>query len=190
MRRRLLRAAAGLLAAALLPAAAPAQAEMYADGHGMLLYTHALTIEYDGNSLTGGAFSVAADIALRGRFVGRAQLDILDPGSLSGAGADEVQSGLAIVGSIGYRWRPAGPSRYSIDILAHGGYAQVTYTTAGTSDVTDASPQFGLGVAPHINFTDRLAISLQFRFLQGADAGEGTAINRTDFGFGGRLTLF
>lgn len=163
---------------------------MTAEGHGMLLYTHALTLEYDGNSQTGGAFSVAGDIALRGRFVGRAQLDILNPGSLSGDNAENVQSGLAFVGSLGYRWQPAGPSRYSVDILGHAGYSQVTYATTGTTEFTDASPQFGFGVAPHVNFTDRLAVSFQFRFLRGADVGEGTAINRTDIGFGGRLTLF
>lgn len=187
MRRYLLRAAAAMAALALLPALGAAQ--MNVEGGGMLLYTHAPVLEYDGGSLSGGSISAACDLLFRGRIVARGQVDILNAESLSGDNADAAQSGLALVGSLGYRLSPSRTPRVTIDLLAHVGYAQVTYE-AGASELTDASPQFGFGVAPHVALTDRLGLSFQLRYLRGAPVGEGSAINRTDLSLGARLALF
>ena len=169
-----------------LPSGAAAQGRI--SGSLLGLYTHAPTLEYDGRELSGAFYSVGGELVLNDRFVGRAQIDVLSTGSLSGSGAANATGGLGIIGSLGYRLNFSALPALSLDLLGHGGYAQVTYENG--SEFTDASPQFGFGIAPHLSFGERLALTMSLRILNGADVGEGTAINRTDVGIGGRLTVF
>ena len=179
---------AALFALALVPASVSAQDQAVA-GSGLLLYSHAPTIEFDGDSYAGASLSAAGELVLQSRWVGRVQVDILQASSLSGPDAERVTGGLAFIGSLGYRFRLAGLPRFSLDLLGHAGYAQVTYNN-GNADFTEASPQFGVGVAPHVAVTERLGVTLSLRMLQGTAVGEGSAINRTDVGVGARLRLF
>lgn len=173
--------------ALLFVCAAPTLAQSVVSGSGSVLYTHATTLEYDGYALAGASFSVAGDLVVTDRWVGRVQFDALQPATLTGDDAEHVTGGFALVGSLGVRF--AIGSRVSVDLLGHAGYAQLSYTNNGI-DFMDASPQVGAGIAPHIRLTNRLAVTLSLRSLVGSDIGEGTAINRTDIGIGGRLRVF
>lgn len=155
----------------------------------MILYGNAPTLEFGNGSYSGSGIAIAGDLLLGPRWVGRVQADMLQASSLSGPDAERVRGGLAFVGSLGYRLRFPTVPRLSIDLLAHFGYAQVTYNN-GNADFTDASPQAGVGIAPHISMSDRFGITFAVRTLKGSAVGEGTAINRTDISVGGRLALF
>lgn len=176
-------------ASALALTASPARAQGGASGNAMILYGHAPTLEFGDDSYSGGGIALAADVLVGNRWVGRAQVDLLQASSLDGPDAERVRGGLAFVGSLGYRFTFASLPKLSLDLLGHAGYAQVTYNN-GNADFTDASPQVGVGIAPHWALSERFGLSFSVRALQGSAVGEGTAINRTDFGLGGRLALF
>lgn len=182
---------AAVLVAAIALTSAPSVASAQSDlsGSGLILYTAIPTLEFDGDTYSGSATTLAGEVVIQRRWVGRFQIDILQAASLSGPSADRVQSGLAIIGSLGYRLLIEKMSWLTIDLLGHAGYAQVTYDN-GSSEFTDASPQIGVGIAPHVAVTDRLSVTFSARTLMGSAVGEGTAINRTDIGVGAKLTLF
>lgn len=173
--------ALGLLSAAAVPVAA----QLPVSGSIGVLGIHATSLEYDGNSDAGTFLGLGGELVLIGRVVGVAQAEMLQPSSLSG---DAVESGFALMGGLGIRLGIPGLSRASVDLMGYGGYAQFSYDGVGT--FTDASPQFGIGLRPRLQLTDRLAFTLSARVLRGADVGEGTAINRTDFGIGGWFRVF
>jgi hypothetical protein len=179
--------AAILSVLAAAPAAAGAQGGTSANA--MILYGQAPTLEFGDDSYSGGGIAIAGDILVADRWVGRVQADLLQASSLDGPDAERVRGGLAFIGSLGYRFRFASLPKLSLDLLGHAGYAQVTYNN-GNADFTDASPQVGVGIAPHWAMSDRFGLTFSVRTLQGSAVGEGTAINRTDFGVGGRLALF
>jgi len=78
----------------------------------------------------------------------------LTPESLRGnamilyGNAPTLEFGNDSIGSLGYRLQVPSLPRLSLDLLAHAGYAQVMYNN-GNADFTDASPQVGVGIAPH-----------------------------------------
>ena len=176
-----LAAALGLLSAA----AAPVAAQLAASGSIGALGLHSTSLEYDGNSDAGNFVGVGVELLVNRRVVGVAQAEMLQASSLSSAA---VSSGFALMGGLGIRLGVPGLERASVDLMGYGGYAQISYDAGNT--FTDASPQFGVGLTPRLQLTNRLAITLSARVLSGTDAGEGTAINRTDFGIGGWFSVF
>jgi hypothetical protein len=175
------------LAAALglLSAAAPVAAQT--TGSIGALGLRATSLEYDGFSNAGDFAGVGAELVVNRRLVGVAQAEMLQVSSLSGEGA-ALDSGFALMGGLGIRLGLPGHERVSVDLMGYGGYAQLSSDAGGT--FTDASPQFGFGLTPRLQLTNRLAITFSARVLSGADIDEGTAINRTDFGIGGWFRLF
>jgi hypothetical protein len=176
-----LAAVAGLLSAT----AAPVTGQLSASGSIGALGLHASSIEYDGFSDAGNFFGVGGELLVNRRLVGVAQGEMLQASSLS---TSAVSSGFAVMGGLGIRFGIPGIERASVDLMGYGGYAQFSYEGGGT--FTDASPQFGFGLTPRFRLTNRLALTLSARVLSGADAGEGTAIDRTDFGIGGWFRVF
>jgi hypothetical protein len=182
-------ALAVLVLTAITAVAASSPVGAQASGAVSALVTYAPSLQYDGETSTGVAYSVAGDIALLDRWIGRAQFDLLQASSLEEPLSDRVTGGWALVGSLGRRLGIPGVSRLHLDVLASGGIAMLDYTTGG-NDFSDASPQFGVTIAPHVGITDRLDVTFSLRHLQGADVGEGKSITRTDLGFGARLRIF
>lgn len=176
-----LAAALGVLSAA----AAPVAAQLAASGSIGAVGLHATSLEYDGHSDAGNYLGVGVELLVNRRVVGVAQAEMLQASSLSNAA---VKSGFALMGGLGIRLGIPGLERASVDLMGYGGYVQFSYDNGST--FTDASPQFGFGLTPRLQLTNRLAITLPARVLIGSDVGEGTAINRTDFGIGGWLSVF
>ena len=173
--------------ALLSAAAAPAAAQLAASGSVGALGLRATSMEYDGFADAGNFLGAGVELLVNGRLVCVAQAEMLEVSSLSGDGA-AVNSGFALTGGLGIRLGIPGLERVSVDLMGYGGYAQLSYDNGST--FTDASPQFGFGLTPRLQLMNRLAITLSARVLNGADAGEGTAINRTDFGIGGWFRVF
>jgi hypothetical protein len=182
-------ASVAVAASALVITASAVRAQDGPSGNAMILYGHAPTLEFGDDSYSGGGIVLAADVLVGNRWVGRAQVDLLQASSLDGPDAERVRGGLAFIGSLGYRFRFPTLPKLSLDLLGHAGYAQVTYNN-GNADFTDASPQVGIGIAPHWAMSDRFGLTFAVRTLKGSAVGEGTAIHRTDLGIGGRLALF
>jgi hypothetical protein len=177
-----------LLLALTLVGPVAAQAPARVSGAVSGLFTIAPTLEYDGDADSGNYLSLSGELALDSRWVGRMQFDLLNAGSVEGASFGTVESGWAVIGSLGYRLHLGASDKFTLDLLGSGGMAAITIT--GVNTTSDASPQFGFTIAPHWQVTEKLAATFSFRVLQGAEVGMGSAINRTDVGVGLRMRLF
>ncbi len=130
-------------------------------------------------------YSVYADLILKKKFIGRAQLSIFNSSSFTGDLEGEVESGLALNGSLGYNVIFSSVPKLELPLMGTLGYVSVkddSYHWPGM--------QFGATFAPKYMLTEKIATNITFRYLIGTAFNNGRPVSQTDVSFGVMFNLF
>lgn len=145
-----------------------------------LSYAFAPTLKLGSQSSAGNFWSLYGDLSLNKQIIGRLQFSRLLPGSLDSDVKDDVESGLAFNGSLGYNL--VVNEKIDLPLMGTIGYARIT--KARGSFRQEQGLQYGLTISPKYYVTNNIVSNLTFRYIKGSGAEGGSKLDQTDISIG------